>query len=831
MSGFDITKYFSERLKEVLNKAYSLAMAQNATYFDTEHLLYALLEDDVVQRVFKNLHVDTSTIQQTLEEHMQQDNFFKNDFGLDYGREPDASPRVKQAIQYAYQISRQMGHSYVGTEHMLLGLAYEGEGIAAQIFRYLNITPQKLQKAVIQTIGETKDKKAQKSTTPTLDKFSRDLTKLAREGKLDPVIGRNDEITRLIQVLVRRRKNNPVLIGDPGVGKTAIVEGLAQRIVNNQVPDELKGKTIKELDLGALTAGSKYRGEYEERVKKILDELDKANGKVILFIDELHTIVGSGAQEGQLDLANMLKPALARGEFQIIGATTLNEYKKYIEKDAALERRFQPILVEEPTTVAAIEILKGLRDKYEAFHKVKITDEALEKAVIWSDRYIQDRYLPDKAIDVLDEACSMVKMEFHFEPLELRELKNKIESLEKEREALTKAQEYEKAAKLKQDIEKLKEELKPVEEKWQQKRAKKTPVVDAEVIAKTISKMTGVPITQLKQEEKEKLLQLEDILHKRVIAQDDAITAVAEAVRRGRVGLKDPNKPIASFMFLGPTGVGKTELAKALAEYVFGDEEAIIRLDMSEYMEKHSVSKLIGSPPGYIGYEEGGQLTEKVRRNPYSLILLDEIEKAHPDVFNILLQILDDGRLTDAKGRTVDFKNTIIIATSNFAAQDILQFIKDHPKYDKQDWETLKEDIIEKLKRHFRPEFLNRIDEIIIFHPLNKDHIKAIATLMLDRVKRLLKAQEINVEFDKSVVEFVADIGYDPEFGARPMKRVIQRHIENELSKLILKGDIKEGDSIKVSIDKDGKLKVTKVNKTNKSKKGKNSKQATAKNK
>ena len=822
MDGYDFTKSFSERLKQVLNKSYNIASAKEAAYVDTEHVLYALLEDEVVQRILKELKVDVDALKQTVQEQIEREAFFSTGFGM----EIDVSPRVKQALQYAFQIARQLGHNYVGTEHLLLGLLYEGEGIAAQILRFYNITPQKLQKATLKVIGETgKGKAKESSVTPTLDKYSRDLTALAKAGKLDPVIGRNDEITRLIQVLIRRRKNNPVLIGEPGVGKTAIVEGLAQRIVAGQVPDELKDKSIKELDLGALTAGTKYRGEYEERVKKILEELEKAQGKVILFIDELHTIVGSGAQEGQLDLANMLKPALARGEFQIIGATTLNEYKKYIEKDAALERRFQPILVEEPTPLAAIEILKGLRDKYEAYHKVKITDEAIEKAVEWSHRYIKDRYLPDKALDVLDEACSMVKMEAHFEPLELRELKEKIASLEKEREALTKAQEYEKAAKLKQEIEKLKEKIKPLEEQWKAKKAKGIPVVDVEVIARTISKMTGVPITQLKQEERKRLLELEKILHQRVIAQEEAIRAVAEAVRRGRVGLKDPNRPIASFLFLGPTGVGKTELAKALAEYVFGDEEAIIRLDMSEYMEKHSVSKLIGSPPGYVGYEEGGQLTEKVRRNPYSLILLDEIEKAHPDVFNILLQILDEGRLTDAKGRTVDFKNTIIIATSNFAAQDILRFIQEHPEYTKEEWEKLKQEIMEKLKRHFRPEFLNRIDDIIIFHPLNKDHVKAIARLMLDRLTRLLRAQNIVAEFDDSVVEFVAEQGFDPEFGARPMKRVIQKEIEGELSKLILKGDINEGDHIKVYI-KDGKLKVEKI-KDKKKKKKEKEKEAT----
>ena len=815
MNGYDITKYFSERLKEVLSKSFQIAEQYEAPYVDTEHILYALLEDEVATKILEELKIDTTALKQLVEKNLGGQDIFT---GFSFPGETDVSPRVKQALYYAYQISRQMGHNYVGTEHLLLGLLYEGEGVAAQILRYQNLNVQKLQKAILKVLGEGGKGKAEtKSSTPTLDKYSRDLTQLARQGKLDPVIGRNDEITRLIQILVRRRKNNPVLIGEPGVGKTAIVEGLAQRIVAGQVPDELKDKSIKELDLGALTAGTKYRGEYEERVKKILEELEKAKGQVILFIDELHTIVGSGASEGQLDLANMLKPALARGEFQIIGATTLNEYKKYIEKDAALERRFQPILVEEPTIKATIEILKGLRDKYEAFHKVKITDEAIEKAVVWSDRYIQDRYLPDKALDVLDEACSLVKMEAHFEPLELREIKDKIASLEKEREALTKAQKYEEAAKLKQEIEKLKEQAKPLEQEWKNRKAKGTPVVDTEVIAKTISKMTGVPITQLKQEEREKLLKLEEILHRRVIAQDEAIRAVAEAVRRGRVGLKDPNRPIASFLFLGPTGVGKTELAKALAEYVYGDEEAIIRLDMSEYMEKHSVSKLIGSPPGYVGYEEGGQLTEKVRRNPYSLILLDEIEKAHPDVFNILLQILDEGRLTDAKGRTVDFKNTIIIATSNFAAQDILEFIEKHPDYTQEEWEDLKQEIFDKLKRHFRPEFLNRIDEIIVFHPLNKSHVKAIAELMLDRLRRLLRAQNIEVEFDSSVVEYVAKEGFDPEFGARPMKRVIQRTVENELSKLILKGDISEGDHIKVYF-KDGKLKVEKVERKKKEK-------------
>ncbi len=812
MQRFDITRLFSQRLNKAFEQAYIVATQHQSYLLDTQHMLFALMDDSLVQDVLKKLKVDPEDIKAALTPYLSGTDILWGGAILSMTGEVEISPRLKSAITTAYQISRQFGHKYIGTEHMLLALLLEGEGIAAQVLYQAGLRPNKLADTILKTVGgkgeETETQDIPK--TPTLDQFSRDLTKLAREGKLDPVIGREDEIERLIQILIRRTKNNPVLIGDPGVGKTAIVEGLAQRIVEGNVPDELKNKVIKELDIGALIAGTKYRGEFEERAKRILKELDEAAGRVILFIDELHTIVGAGSPEGQADLANMLKPALARGEFQVIGATTLNEYKKYIEKDAALERRFQPILVEEPTPQATILILKGLRDKYEAFHKVKITDEAIEKAVNWSVRYIQDRRLPDKAIDVLDEAASYVRMRFHSEPKYLKEIKEKVAHLEKEKDALTRAKKYKEAEKIEKELKKLRKELEKAEKKWQEERGKETPTVDVETIATVISRMTGVPIHRLKEEEKEKLLKLEEILHKRVVAQEEAIKAVAEAVRRGRVGLKDPNRPIASFMFLGPTGVGKTELAKALAEYVFGDEKAVIRLDMSEYMEKHSVAKLIGSPPGYVGYEEGGQLTEKVRRQPYSLILLDEIEKAHPDVLNILLQILDEGRLTDAKGRTVDFKNTIIIATSNFGARKILDFIDENPNPTKEEWEKLKNEILGELKQTFRPEFLNRIDEIIVFHPLNKEHLKAIAKLMLDRVKRMLSAQNITVEFDESVIDYIVENAYDPEFGARPMKRLIQREIEAELAKLILKEDIKEGDKIKLSI-KDNKLTVTRA--------------------
>jgi ATP-dependent Clp protease ATP-binding subunit ClpC len=797
----DILSYFSARAKELLGKSVGLAESRNASFVDTEDLLLVLLDDDLVEKIAKELGVSLQLLKDYLEENRPK---FRSESN---GRQIDLSPRMKQALQFAFQESMEIGHSYVGPEHLFLGILRENDGFGARTLQKYGITITAARQSVLKLVGkgdESGEKVKDISSTQTLDKYARNLTNLAKKGAVDPVIGRNDEITRLLQILIRRRKNNPVLIGEPGVGKTAIVEGLAQRIVSGDVPDELQGKTVKELDLGALIAGAKFRGEFEERAKKILEELQKAAGSVILFIDELHTVVGTGAQEGQMDLANMLKPALARGEFQIIGATTLGEYKKYIEKDAALERRFQPILVEEPTVQATIGMLKGVRDRYEAFHKVKIEETALEAAAQLSDRYIKDRFLPDKAFDILDEACSMVKIESQYEPQELRDLKNELKSLEKERDALTRSQKFAEAAEAKQQSEAIKEKLQPILEEWEKKKSRGTPEVTIDMISRVLSRMTGIPVNQLQQAEKEKLLKLESLLHSRVVAQDQAILAVAEAIRRGRVGLTDPKRPMASFLFLGPTGVGKTELVKALAEYIFGDEEAIIRLDMSEYMESHSVSKMIGSPPGYVGFEDGGQLTEKIRRQPYSIILLDEIEKAHRDVLNILLQVLDEGHLTDAKGRKVDFKNTIIVATSNVGATTLLDYLRKEIRT-KNDWQEVTAQIQEQLKYSFRPEFLNRIDETVIFHPLERDHIRAIVILQLDRVKRLLDAQKITATFDESVVSYLIKEGYEPEFGARPIKRAVQKYIENPLAVMVLEGKIAEGSKLELKL-KEGKL-------------------------
>ena len=794
----DISTYFSQRAKDIIQMAAEKAVDSGSRNIDTEHLLWAAVNyDDVVVRVLKELKVDNELLQEQLNEVIGSDE------GITYGT-PGLTPRAKEVLQLAFYESQELGHHYIGGEHILLGLIEEREGIAAQIFEKYGISLTQARQAVIKVVGEgdeSGEKVEESSITPTLDKYSRDLTKLAKEGKIDPVIGRSDEITRVIQILCRRKKNNPVLIGEPGVGKTAIAEGLAYRIATGNVPEVLLHKTVKELDVAALIAGASHRGEYEERIQKVLKELEKSGRDTILFIDELHTIVGSGAPEGQMDLSNMLKPALARGDIQIIGATTLSEYKKYIEKDAALERRFQIVLVGEPTVDQTIEILRGLRDRYEAHHRVKISDEAITAAAVLSEKYIQDRFLPDKAIDLIDEAASKVKLEVSSEPEELRELKRKIESMEKEREALTRSGNYEKAAEIKVEIEKLKTKLEPLVEKWNKVKGTGTPVVKTEDVAEVLSRATGIPVTELCEEEKDRLLKLEETLHQRVVGQDEAVKAVSEAVRRSRVGLKDPRKPIASFLFMGPTGVGKTLLAKALAKQIFGDEDAIIRIDMSEYMEKFSVSRLIGSPPGYVGYEEGGQLTEAVRRKPYCVILLDEIEKAHSDVFDILLQVLDDGRLTDAQGRTVSFKNTIIIATSNIGANKIQEFVKKGEK----DWNKLKEELMADLKSYFKPEFLNRLDDIIVFKSLDKKQIKEIARILLEDVKGLVKAQGMEIEFDDSVIELVASIGYDPEFGARPMERVIQNVVENPLADALLEGKFNKGDTIFATV-KDGKI-------------------------
>lgn len=828
----NISDLFSERTNEALQFAAQLSVTKNQRAIDTEHILYALTKDEMVMnRVFKDLGIKVEDLQKQLERLMVEGNSSTS--------VPSLSPRAAQVIQLAYQESLELKHNYIGTEHLFLGLILEEEGLAAQVLQKYAITHPRARQAVISVVGEG-DKEGtsaqSESSTPTLDQFSKDLTELAMQDKIDPVIGRGDEITRVVEILSRRKKNNPVLIGEPGVGKTAIAEGLAQRIISGQVPDVLRNKKVKALDLGMLVAGSKFRGEFEERAKKLITELEQSERDIVLFIDELHTIVGSGAREGELDFANMIKPALARGELQVIGATTLSEYQKYIEKDAALERRFQPVLVDEPSVDQTIQILQGIRPRYEAHHRLKISEEALVSAANLADRYVKDRFMPDKAIDVVDEAASRVRLRFTSEPEELTNMKQQRTKLEGEREALTRSGQHKEAADIKVQLEQLKEKMQPLEAEVARLRGTGTPEVTVADIHEVISRMTGVPITELNKEEKANLLNLESRLHTRVVGQDEAVKLVSEAVRRSRVGLKDPRRPIATFLFLGPTGVGKTELAKALAEIVFGDEDAIVRLDMSEYMEKFAVTRLIGSPPGYVGYEEGGQLTEKVRRKPYSIVLLDEIEKAHPDVFNIMLQVMDDGRLTDGKGRTVDFKNTIIIATSNIGSDLILKHLeaktddKEHTtegakpetkliklksktepsNSEVRDWEELKQDLTDQLKKHFRPEFLNRVDEIITFKALDQSQIEEIVRLLLTRTESLLEAQDIKLEVDSSAVTHLAKISFDPEFGARPIKRSIQREIDNKLSEKILEGEFNSGDRVKVRYQ-DGEFTFEKV--------------------
>ncbi|MFE7064801.1 ATP-dependent protease ATP-binding subunit ClpC [Sutcliffiella sp. NPDC057660] len=793
---------FTERAQKVLALAQEEALRLSHNNIGTEHILLGLVREGegIAAKALIALGLGPEKIQKEVENLIGR--------GQDSGQSiPHYTPRAKKVIELSMDEARKLGHSYVGTEHILLGLIREGEGVAARVLNNLGVSLNKARQQVLQLLGSNESSgghqggASQNVNTPTLDSLARDLTAVAREGSLDPVIGRAKEIQRVIEVLSRRTKNNPVLIGEPGVGKTAIAEGLAQQIVNNEVPEILRDKRVMTLDMGTVVAGTKYRGEFEDRLKKVMDEIRQA-GNIILFIDELHTLIGAGGAEGAIDASNILKPSLARGELQCIGATTLDEYRKYIEKDAALERRFQPIQVDEPTAAESIQILTGLRDRYEAHHRVSITDEAIEQAVKLSDRYISDRFLPDKAIDLIDEAGSKVRLRSFTTPPNLKELEVKLESVRNEKDAAVQSQEFEKAASLRDTEQRLREQLEDTKKTWKEKQGQENSEVTVEDIAMVVSSWTGIPVSKLAQTETDKLLNMEQLLHSRVIGQDEAVKAVSKAVRRARAGLKDPKRPIGSFIFLGPTGVGKTELARALAESIFGDEDAMIRIDMSEYMEKHSTSRLVGSPPGYVGYDEGGQLTEKVRRKPYSVILLDEIEKAHPDVFNILLQVLEDGRLTDSKGRTVDFRNTLVIMTSNVGADALKRnkYVGFNVQDDNQNYKDMKGKVMEELKKAFRPEFLNRVDEMIVFHSLEKAHLKEIVTLLSDQLTKRLKEQDIELELTDATKEKISEEGYDPEYGARPLRRAIQKHVEDKLSEELLKGNIEKGKKIVMDV-------------------------------
>ncbi len=799
---FEIEEYFSERLRAVIERAKEIAQHNGQSQADTEHLLLALLEDEVAQRILSRI-----ADRKKIEEETRA--FLKTHKGKGAKQTIELAPRSTRVLELAYREAYDLGHSYVGPEHLLLALCREEEGVAGQILSGLGVTYDKVLKRVRILIGEGEHKEAVKSPTPTLDEFSRDLTQEAKEGKLDPVIGREKEIETTIEILSRRTKNNPVLIGEPGVGKTAIVEGLATKIAKGEVPPALQGKRVVALDVSAILAGTQYRGQFEERMKKIIEEIRANSDSLIIFIDELHMIVGAGAtgESGAIDAANMLKPALARGELHLIGATTLDEYRKYIEKDAALERRLQPVLVPEPSVRETIEILKGLREKYEAHHKVKITDDALVAAAELSDRYITNRFLPDKAIDLLDQASARTRLRTTIEPGKIKRLDKEIKDLEREKDQAVAAQDFRKAARLKKEIEKLQAKKQKLEKKYKLDQASGYPVVTAEEVAEIVARMTGIPVARLRESEKKKLLELEERIHQRIVDQDEAVRAVANAIRRARVGLKDRRRPIGSFLFLGPTGVGKTELARTLAEVLFDDEEALIHLDMSEYMEKHAVSRLIGAPPGYVGYEEGGQLTEQVRRKPYSVVLFDEIEKAHPEVFNVLLQVLDAGQLTDGQGRKVDFKNTLIILTSNIGSDIIkTQAEKEAGAKTKQEREKIFAETRQKIEKilhqYFRPEFINRLDEIILFHPLGKDEILKIVDLQLEVTKRLMRAQGIKIEFSTAAKRYLAEKGYSPTFGARPLKRLIQSEVENRLAEELLKGHFRKGDKVKVELKK-----------------------------
>ena len=796
---------FTNSAEIALEIANEIAAKLGHNYIGTEHLLYGLVEEanGVASKVLANQGVTSAEVLKEIEDliGINEEASITDIDAIGF------TPRTKRVIENAFMEARRLNSQYIGTEHLLVGIMREGDSVAVRIMMDLNVNPQKLYNEIVKTINETESKeqgakrgsnRGSFNSTPTLNQYGSDLTKRATEGKLDPVIGRSTEIDRVIQILSRRTKNNPCLIGEPGVGKTAIAEGLAEKIVAGDVPETLKNKRVVSVDISSMVAGAKYRGDFEERIKKSLDEVRKA-GDVILFIDEIHTIVGAGSAEGAVDAANILKPLLARGEIQVIGATTTNEYRKYIEKDAALERRFSPVTVEEPSEEDAIKILEGLRDKYEAHHNVKITDDAIKAAVDLSIRYVNDRYLPDKAIDLIDEAASKVKMQSYTKPDSIRKLEEEIEKVNKEKEEAIATQNFEKAAKLRDKQRTKKEKLEEEQAKWKDGNTKNVITLNKENIAEVIARWTGIPAYKITETESDKLRHLEENLHKRVIGQNEAVSAVAKAIRRGRVGLTDPNRPTGSFLFLGPTGVGKTELAKALAEAMFGNEDAMIRIDMSEFMESHSVAKLIGSPPGYVGYDEGGQLTEKVRRKPYSVILFDEMEKAHPDVMNMLLQILEDGRLTDSQGRTVNFKNTIIIMTSNVGAKLItdknkLGFANDKSaENEKQEYENIKKEVLAELKKQFRPEFINRIDDIIVFHKLNNEDINKIMEIMLKQVQKRLELQNYKVEIDDSAKELIAKKGVDNNYGARPLRRSIQNMLEDKIAEAILDGIIKPG--------------------------------------
>lgn len=806
---------FTQRTKHALNLAAEHASQLGHPFVGSEHLLLGLLEEGqgMAYQVLYKFGIEAESL---LQQIVQIDGT-----GAAPAQVMSYSPKTKRIFELAGIEAKNLGHNYIGTEHLLLALLKESESIGARILIEKGIDYGVVLKEIVSLLsgssresasqGGYQQNSAPVEETPTLDQYAPDLTAEARDNRLDPVIGRAKEVERIIQILSRRTKNNPVLIGDPGVGKTAIIEGLAQQIVSGDVPSTLLDKRIVSLEMGSLVAGAKYRGEFEERIKKIVDEL-KISKNTIVFIDEIHNLAGAGGAEGAIDASNIMKPALARGEIQVIGATTIEEYRKHIEKDSALERRFQTVMVEEPNQEDSVNILKGLRDRYEAHHKVKITDEAIKAAVELSHRYITDRFLPDKAIDLIDEAASRVRLRKHTAPDSIKELEERISRLSIEKEEAISAQDFEKAASIRDDERSIKEELQRTKEEWEKKNSSSTETVTQLDIADIVSTWTGVPVTRLQMKESKKLLDLENILHKRVIGQNEAVEAVSRSIRRARTGLKDPSKPIGSFIFLGPTGVGKTELSKALAEAMFEDEDAIIRIDMSEYMEKHSVSKLIGSPPGYVGYDEGGQLTEKIRRKPYSVVLFDEIEKAHPDVFNMLLQILDDGRLTDSQGRTVDFKNTVIIMTSNVGASTIQRqktlgfgLASDAESQAQDSYNKMKDNVMSELKKSFRPEFLNRVDDIIVFHALTENEIESIVHILVSDLEKRLLEKDIRIEIDQDAMKLITKQGYDLEFGARPLKRAIQRMLEDEISERILREDIKEDDYVVIT-EKDGKI-------------------------